>query len=142
MEKTINERFRLIITERKISANYLAKIANISQTTISRQIKGDYNVSIESIYAVLHECPDVSPDWLLMGTGPKYRLPELTGNESDEMLDLHAEIAKLTAERDAAIDNLRRAEERINELKYTIELQKNMLHKSHEDYFEEKRKSV
>ena len=113
MKTSVNERFREVVAENKFSATYLAKIAGISQTTISRQIKGDYNVSIESIYAVLHECPEISADWLLMGKGEKYvseSLPKMTGDENEEIKDLHAQIAKLTAEKNGLLDRVARLE--------------------------------
>lgn len=143
MKEAVNERVRQIISERNFSSVYLASISDIHQTTIARQISGKCSVSIELVYAILHECPDISSDWLLMGRGNKYvadTLPPITGNESEETLDLHAQIAKLTAERDVALENLRKAEESIKDLRYTVQLQKTLLHGSHEDYIEEKQK--
>lgn len=143
MKEVVNERVRQIISERNFSSVYLASIADIHQTTIARQISGKCSVSIELVYAILHECPDISSDWLLMGKGNKYvadNLPAMTGNESEEMLDLHVQIAKLTAERDVALENLRKAEEIIKDLRYIVQLQKGMLHESHGDYIEEKQK--
>lgn len=145
MEDTVNQRVRAIIEEKGFSSVYLSKIAKIHQTTIARQISGKNNVSTELIYAIMQECPSISADWIFTGKGNKYisdNLPTMTGNESDEMLELHAQIAKLTAERDAALENLRKAEESVKDLRYTVELQKGLLHGSHEDYIEEKRKSV
>lgn len=143
MKEAVNERVRQIIAEKNFSSVYLSSISDIHQTTIARQISGKCSVSIELLYAILHECPDISPGWLLMGEGNKYvadNLPAITGNESEEVLDLHAQIAKLTAERDAALENLRREEESIKDLRYTVELQKSLLHGSHEDYIEERKK--
>lgn len=143
MKQTVNERFRKVVADNGFSATYLAKVSGISQTTISRQIKGDYNVSIESVNAVLHELPNLSADWLLTGRGSMYiqnNLPPMTGKESEESLDLHAQIAKLTAELEKTRSELSRANRLIDNLQFALEMQRGLTHEAHEDYIEEKQK--
>ena len=144
MKQAVSERVRCVISEKGFSSVFLSEKAKLSQPTIARQINGAINVSIELLYAVLHECPDISSEWILMGKGNKYitdNLPPMTGNETEIQL------------LEAANETLR---EKIKGLERTVSLQESLikekdkrlamfeelLHGSHEDYIEEKRKSV
>lgn len=144
MKNNVNERVREIISEKKLSSVFLAKLTGLNQTSVARQIKGTSNVSIELVYAILHNFPDVSATWLMMGEGGKYTLPQMTGEENEDTEDLLARIAQLTAERDSISDKLQAALEKIKYLEYIMELQKTLLHKSHEDNFieEESKKEI
>lgn len=130
MKQTVNERFRKVVADNGFSATYLAKVSGISQTTISRQIKGDYNVSIESINAVLHELPNLSADWLLTGRGSMYiqnNLPSFTGNETESELERDAELTKRTIELEECKDRLEEAYKTIEDLRYMVSLQKDKI---------------
>ena len=113
MKHIVSERVRGVIAEKGFSSVFLAEKANLSQPTIARQINGAINVSIELLYAILHECPEISADWLLMGKGEKYlsdSLPNMAGDEDESIKDLHAQIAKLTAEKNGLLDRVARLE--------------------------------
>ena len=142
MKGSVNERFKKVVDENKFSATYLSKIAGISQTTISRQIKGDYNVSIESVNAVLHELPKLSADWLLTGRGQMYvedNLPAFNGNESENELELQAEMTKRTIELEECKERLAEAYKTIEDLRYMVSLQKDKIRSLEGNMREEKK---
>ena len=62
-------RIKLILKERKISQEQLAKEAGISVWTLSKQLNGVYKLNIDVLYALFRLCPDLSPDWLMFGHG-------------------------------------------------------------------------
>lgn len=83
MKDFINQRVRQVIADRKLSSVYLSKVTDLTQSTVARQITGKLNVSTELIYAILHECPDISPEWLLTGKGEMLRQDNEEKNELD-----------------------------------------------------------
>ena len=62
-------RIKILLKERKISQEQLAKEAGISVWTLSKQLNGVYKLDIDVLYALFRLCPDLSPDWLLFGRG-------------------------------------------------------------------------
>lgn len=62
-------RIKILLKERKISQEQLAKEAGISVWTLSKQLNGVYKLNIDVLYALFRLYPDLSPDWLLFGRG-------------------------------------------------------------------------
>ena len=73
----------------------------IKQQTINNYTKGKRTVSLDAVIAILTAYEDVSAEWLLRGKGEMLisdNLPKFYGTESDTELDVHAELARKTAE--------------------------------------------
>lgn len=73
----------------------------IKQQTINNYTKGKRTVSLDAIIAILTSYEDVSAEWLLRGKGEMLisdNLPKFHGLESDSELDVHASLARMTAE--------------------------------------------
>lgn len=73
----------------------------IKQQTINNYTKGKRTVSLDAVIAILTAYEDVSAEWLLRGKGEMLisdNLPKFHGEESDSELDVHAELARKTAE--------------------------------------------
>lgn len=73
----------------------------IKQQTINNYTKGKRTVSLDAIIAILTAYEDVSAEWLLRGKGEMLisdNLPKFHGEETDAELDVHAELARKTAE--------------------------------------------
>lgn len=101
MKDTILERLKSVIAEKSNSASDFSKMIGIAQTTLSNQMKGPKGISIEVIMLTLDQFPDVSAEWLLRGKGEMLisdNLPKFHGEETDTELDVHAELARKTAE--------------------------------------------
>ena len=68
---------------------------------LTRQINNDAAITIDTIGVILNTYPEVSAEWLLRGKGEMIlseNLPAFEGNESEKEIDLHAELARKTAE--------------------------------------------
>ena len=101
MKETILERLKAVIAEKSTSASDFSKKIGIAQTTLSNQLKSPRGVSVDVIMLTLEHFSDVSAEWLLRGKGQMLisdNLPSLHGSETDTELDVHAELARKTAE--------------------------------------------
>lgn len=101
MKVTILERLRSVIATKSNSASDFSKKIGIAQTTLSNQLKSPRGISVDVILLTLEHFPDVSAEWLLRGKGKMLladNLPKFHGSETDSELDVHAELARKTAE--------------------------------------------
>lgn len=101
MKDSILERLKSVIATKSNSASDFSKKIGIAQTTLSNQMKSPRGVSIDVVLLTLDQFPDVSAEWLLRGNGQMLisdNLPTFTGEENEREIDLHAELAKKTAE--------------------------------------------
>lgn len=72
MEVTIYQRIMLILDNKQVSVNALSKLAEMSQTTLNTQLKGERALSANVVAKVLSVFPDVSAEWLMRGVGTMY----------------------------------------------------------------------
>lgn len=72
MEVTIYQRIMLILDNKQVSVNALSKLAEMSQTTLNTQLKGERALSANVVAKVLSIFPDVSAEWLMRGIGTMY----------------------------------------------------------------------
>ncbi len=68
-QKGIKERVVALFKAKGINVNRASKILDIPQRTLNRQVNEGGNVSMELMYSLLDNFPDVSPLWLLLGEG-------------------------------------------------------------------------
>ena len=74
---------------------------NAMQTRLTRQVNGGASITYETILRFLEIFPEVSAEWLIRGKGEMLlseNLPKFHGEETDTELDVHAELARKTAE--------------------------------------------
>ena len=101
MESSIRQRIKDILNAFNSNTNRLAGDDVNFQNRLSRQINQGASISCDTITRVLIAFPDVSAEWLIRGKGEMIlseNLPSFEGSESDNELDLHAELARKTAE--------------------------------------------
>lgn len=72
MEMSIYQRIMLILDDKQVSVNALSKLAEMSQTTLNTQLKGERALSANVVAKVLSVFPDVSAEWLMRGVGTMY----------------------------------------------------------------------
>lgn len=72
MEISIYQRIMLILDDKQVSVNALSKLAEMSQTTLNTQLKGERALSANVVAKVLSVFPDVSAEWLMRGVGTMY----------------------------------------------------------------------
>lgn len=92
---------KLIETKTYGNEKEFALQVGIKQQTINNYTKGKRTVSLDAIIAILTAYEDVSAEWLLRGKGEMLisdNLPSFHGSETDSELDVHAELARKTAE--------------------------------------------
>lgn len=78
-----------------------AELIGSNKKTISQQLKGERAISLDTILNILSAFPDISSEWLLRGNGDMNisdNLPKFHGEETDTELNVHAELARKTAE--------------------------------------------
>ena len=101
MKRTVTERFKELISIKTGTATPFSSEIGVSQSTLSCQLNSKTGVQVSVITAALKRYPDISAEWLLRGKGEMLlaeNLPTFDGDESEKELDLHAELARKTAE--------------------------------------------
>lgn len=101
MEETILERLNSVIKKKSSSKSDFSKRIGVAQTTFSNQLRSSKGISAEVILLTLDTFPDISAEWLMRGKGEMLisdNLPNFHGEESENEMDLHAELARKTAE--------------------------------------------
>lgn len=101
MKDSILERLKSVIATKSNSPNDFSKKIGIAPTTFNNQLKSPRGISVDVILLTLSVFPEVSAEWLLRGKGEMLlaeNLPTFDGDESEKELDLHAELARKTAE--------------------------------------------
>ena len=96
----IRKQLKDILLRYNATLNSIA-VDNAMQTRLSRQVNGGAAITYDTILHFLEIFPDVSAEWLLRGKGEMLisdNLPNFHGEESDSELDVHAELARKTAE--------------------------------------------
>lgn len=111
MESSIRQRIKDVLSFHNSNTNQLAGDDANFQNRLSRQINHTSTISCDTISRVLSAYPEVSAEWLLRGKGEMLisdNLPNFHGEESDSELDVHAELARKTAElEEYKLQNLR-----------------------------------
>lgn len=87
----------------------LAKDSGIPNNTLSQQLTGKRKLSLENICKILNAAKQVSPDWLLFGTGAMER-----GSNDSILIDTIRTLTDTINEKNKTIDALKRE---IEELK-------------------------
>lgn len=80
MDNTLKGRIKSILAENKISVNNLSSLIEIGQRTLNNQINGKVEPSIHTLTA-LSDYFGVSIDWMVYGTGEKYKKREYSPDQ-------------------------------------------------------------
>lgn len=73
MEKSVNQRIKELIFEKKMSVSAFARKIGVPQVTLWQQLNGARAVSLITIEKILLTFDDVCADWLLTGRGEMLR---------------------------------------------------------------------
>lgn len=96
----IRERFKSVLLHYGVTLSSIA-IDSAMQTRLSRQINAGAAITYDTINRLLDVFPDVSAEWLMRGKGEMLitdNLPKFHGEETDSELNVHADLARKTAE--------------------------------------------
>ncbi len=100
MENDVKQRVREVIDANAESTYAFSKEIRVKQTTVSDYLNNGKTPSWAVIRGIIEEYSDISLEWLLRGKGPMYISDIPTDDDTDQVLDLKAEITRLRAERD------------------------------------------
>lgn len=117
MEEKLRQKIKEIVEERGLSV--LGMSDNQAQNRrLNRQINEGCSITLPTVFDILVKFPDISSEWLLRDEGSKYisDLPSTDHDDSDEVLELKAEVTRLRAERDELAHKLAISERRIDKL--------------------------
>lgn len=105
-----------------ISENEFAKRLGIAQSTLNSYTLGKRKPSFEFAENLLNTFVDISAEWFLRGEGPMLISDIPTDGDTEQTLDLKAEITRLRAEREELL-------QRITELNAVVNYQEKRLDK-------------
>ncbi len=117
MEEKLRQKIKEIVEERGLSVFGMSD--NQAQNRrLNRQINEGCSITLPTVFDILVKFPDISSEWLLRDEGSKYisDLPSTDHDDSDEVLELKAEVTRLRAERDELAHKLSISERRIDKL--------------------------
>lgn len=69
MATTINDRIRILLHFKKLTATQLAEILDVQRSGISHVLSGRNKPSLDFVMKIVQAFPDVSYDWLISGKG-------------------------------------------------------------------------
>lgn len=97
----VRERILSVFSYFATNINKLSDGDTALRNRLTRQINNDAAITIDTISVVLNSFPDISAEWLIRGKGEMLltsNLPGFSGDETENELDLHAELARTSAE--------------------------------------------
>ena len=130
MESSIRQRIKSILDEFNSNINRLAGDDANFQNRLSRQINQGASISCDTISRVLRAFPEVSAEWLLRGKGKMIlsdNLPPIVGDESENDLATHAQLAQAAKEIDMLHQEIAALKENIIKKDGCIEWQKEFI---------------
>lgn len=76
MERTINERINTYLKDKRLTIRSLSQSLNIKESTLGNKLSGRFRIDTDTVVAILKAYPELSADWLLLGSGPMLRAHE------------------------------------------------------------------
>lgn len=70
--KNIAERIKLVLSSKNLSIRSFARAINCADTTIGNIVHDKSEPNYSTIFSILEQFPDISPEWLITGEGDKY----------------------------------------------------------------------
>lgn len=94
------ERINELMRKEGLSEMQFAKRIGVPQSSVNGYLSGKNTPPTKFLTSVITEFSDVSTEWLMRGEGSMYisDLPSTDHDDTDEVLDLKAEITRLRAE--------------------------------------------
>lgn len=92
MDNVVIQRVIKIKEQRSKSESEFALLIGSKQKTLNQQLRGERNISIDTILNILSSFEDISAEWLLRGDG------DMIKSSEPQHLDEHDELIKLRAE--------------------------------------------
>lgn len=114
---TIVERLQEILRYSNLSVRALANKCSLKQQTLDKHIKGISEPSANTLLGIAATFPEISTDWLLLGTGSMLRAEK----EAERINSLIDTIATLQDTINSKNDTIATLSNRISQLETRIE---------------------
>lgn len=147
MDKDVKMRVKMAMESLGISAYSIAKSCSINERTIYEQTNGSSRIGVSAVAALLSVSPELSAEWLLRGTGemlissvvPTEGQPREHRDNTDQIVDANKKVLEqiqelAAAQKEAYVAAINEKDDKIQELKYYVELQK--------DYIDGQKKTI
>lgn len=69
MEMNVKKRVIEVLKYKGLNVNRASKVLDMPQRTLNRQVNEDGNISMDLVYAILNNFPEISAAWLIAGEG-------------------------------------------------------------------------
>ena len=109
-------RIKQLITRMGASTRAFALRCGLRQNTLSNQLNGMRELSLQTVAAILEMNPQVSAEWLMRGTGEMFNSEQQNSAELDRINKLVNTIATLQDTIDAKSNTISNLKERIKQL--------------------------
>lgn len=109
-------RIKQLITRMGSSTRAFALRCGLRQNTLSNQLNGMRELSLQTVAAILEMNPQVSAEWLMRGTGEMFNSEQPNSAELDRINKLVNTIATLQDTIDAKSNTISNLKERIKQL--------------------------
>ena len=130
MKKSVTERFKEIICAKASSLTAFGAEIGISQSTLSSQFNSKSGIQVPVVTATRKRYSDISAEWLFRGKGEMIlsdNLPPILGDESENDLATHAQLAQAMKEIDMLHQEIAALKEKIIKKDGCIEWQKEFI---------------
>lgn len=108
----ITKRLKSVLDYSRLSVRALAIKCGLKQQTLDKHIKGISEVSANTLMAIARTYPEISTEWLLLGTGEMLRKNDENLDRLTAMLDTVTLLQQTIKSKDEAIKALmKRVEE-------------------------------
>lgn len=77
--ENVRMRINMVLKEKGLTENSVAAGSSATQSRLNSQLSHGKRITLDTVLRIVSACPDVSADWLLRGTGEKYKNPPITG---------------------------------------------------------------
>lgn len=91
----MNDRIRLILKTKNISASKFADEIGVQRSGISHILSGRNNPSLDFIQKILKRFPDISSDWIIFGKGSMYKDTDLFSTLEEHKFEQNKQSAKI-----------------------------------------------
>lgn len=113
-------RIKQLISQMGSSTRSFALKCGLRQNTVSNQLNGMRELSLQTITAILNACPQVSAEWLMRGEGEPYKTEQSNTAELERINSLLDTIITLQDTINAKSETIAMLNERIKELEKPI----------------------
>ena len=107
-----------------------AEMIGSNPKTFSQQLNGERSISLDTILNILNAFPNISSEWLIRGKGEMQlsdNLPPIVGDESENDLDTHAQLAQALVEIDRLNIEIANLKKELWKKEGAIEYQKDLI---------------